>query len=153
MRAKALNARRQKVGAVCLIAIGFVLLGFAAFQAMRISSFIQNARSAAGTVTALKAERGMESSFTYAPVFSFHTADGKVISITSKASSNPPSFKVGDNVRVLYPPGNPAGAKIDSPFQLWGLPILLGCTGILLFVIAAAVFFVLRILMRNSIAF
>jgi len=150
------NPQSLKVGALCLLLGGFVLLGVAGFLTFRVSSFIGRSRPATGIVTALSSVESRDSNsnpqLTYAPVFSFETAGGRTYTITSRSSSNPPAFEVGEAVNVLYDPADPDGARIDSFWQLWGVPVLLGSMGTFFFAIAAAFTFTLRHLMRRSVA-
>ena len=46
-------------------------------------------------------------------------------------SSNPPRFKVGQDINVLYEPGNPNKAYINNWMSLYFLPALLGGLGVL----------------------
>jgi hypothetical protein len=123
--------------------VGFVLLCVAGFLTWRTSRFTERAQSTTGTVTALVPDHNSNGKTTYAPVFSFKAADGKTYSITSSASNNPPAFNVNDDVTVLYDPSNPSGARIDSTFQLWGAPMILGSVGA--FMVAMASVFTLTL--------
>lgn len=66
----------------------------------------------------------------YAPTFTFKAIDGRDYSVTSDVASNPPSFEVGEEVRIVYIKSNPGSAKIDSFWQLWLVETVLGFLGI-----------------------
>jgi len=57
------------------------------------------------------------------PVVEFRTANEEVTRFEGGAGSNPPSYRVGDTVRVLYDPQTPQSALIDS-WELWLLPVI-----------------------------
>jgi hypothetical protein len=73
---------------------------------------------------------GATSYESYAPVFSFKVAGGRTYTVTSKISSSPADFSVGDPVRVRYDPANPEDARIHTFFQTWGGAITFGVIGI-----------------------
>lgn len=56
---------------------------------------------------------------TWRPVFSL-PVEGKVYLIRSSSSSNPPAYKVGEKVEMLYPAANPTEAVTNT---FWGLYI------------------------------
>ena len=65
-----------------------------------------------------------EGDTTYRAVFRFSDADGKQHTVTSSMNMKPAGHRVGDRVAVLYPPGNPEGARIDSFWELWFTPTI-----------------------------
>lgn len=66
----------------------------------------------------------------YAPVFNFVVPHGRTYTIASYTGSNPPDFKIGKRVNVLYEKGNPENAKINSVGQLWLIEIVFGIMGL-----------------------
>ena len=70
-------------------------------------------------------------SLSFAPVFSFATANGQTYTITSTVSSNPPEFSVGQHVKVLYKEGDPRVARLESFRQLWTMGIVLSSLGLI----------------------
>jgi hypothetical protein len=55
-----------------------------------------------------------EDGSTYFPVVRFVAPDGQVVRFESGIGSNPPDYRVGDPVRVLYDPSNPRTARLDT---------------------------------------
>jgi hypothetical protein len=113
-----------------IVGIGLLLGSLFVYQNTR--SFLAQAVEANGTVIGLEHSRSSStsssgSSSTYRPVVEFTTAAGKRIEFTSSVGSNPPSYREGEPVTVLYLAAEPYRAKIKSFFSLWfGLIILLG---------------------------
>lgn len=66
----------------------------------------------------------------YTPDFQYTAKSGMVYSTISNFSSNPPEYTVGQSIPVLYEPGHPETAMLDSFGALWFLPVLFGCFGI-----------------------
>ena len=56
---------------------------------------------------------------------------GDPYQITGNTWSSPLAYAVGDQVQVLYPPGEPRAARIYSWFDFWFIPALLGGVGLL----------------------
>jgi hypothetical protein len=103
-------------------------------------SFLAHAVRAEGTVVALQPRYSSNTSSsgatpsdsnrsaTFAPVIRFKHGD-QVIDFTGSTSSNPPSYRVGETVPVLYVESAPFGARIDSFFAVWGGALILGSLG------------------------
>jgi hypothetical protein len=73
---------------------------------------------------------GSDGGGSYYPVIEFRTVRNEAVVFRGSVGSNPPSFRRGEQVRVLYDPTTPEIAKIDSFFQLWFLPLVLGVMGL-----------------------
>jgi hypothetical protein len=56
------------------------------------------------------------------PIIQFMTPDGRRWEFEEDWGSDPPAFKLEQKVNVLYDPGNPRNAFIDSFISLWILP-------------------------------
>lgn len=154
MRAIRRNDPSILVGIVFSI-VGLGALALAVRLGMDTRSFIAGAAKADGTVIDLVASGSGDSSPTYRPTVRFTAADGKEITFTSSTGSSPPSHREGDTVRVLYEPGLPQHAEIDSFFDLWLAPLIAGIFGVVFPLVGLAVLaFPLRgaILRRRLIA-
>jgi Protein of unknown function (DUF3592) len=96
--------------------------------------FLDSAASTPGTVIdniwreSNSSEGG--SSWSAYPQVRFYQPNGEIILFTSRSGTNPPSFQINQRVTVLYDPGDPQHAYIQSFGQLWMLPILLGAMGV-----------------------
>src|SRR5688572_10745375 len=92
------------------VGVGMLLGSFFIFS--NTSSFIKRAVEAEGKVIGLERFRSSSSSSTtYRPEVEFSTATGKRIQFTSSVGSSPPSYSVGEAVRVLYNPADPQSAR------------------------------------------
>lgn len=86
---------------------------------------------------------------TWRPVFSL-SAEGKEYSIRSSSSSNPPAYRIGEQVEMLYPAENPAAAVTNTFSGLYILPcVVLGMAG-MESVLALAFFLTSLYLRRRS---
>jgi hypothetical protein len=75
----------------------------------------------------------------YAPVFEFVTPEGKVHRVEGDASS-PPSYKVGDEVSVLFDPADPGGARVETFAGQWLGVLLAGLGGAITLAVAGLIF-------------
>lgn len=73
-------------------------------------------------------ESGSGGSDTYCPIVRF-AVDGREIEFVGKVCSSPPSNDVGDPVVVLYRPGEPDDARLDSFAERWLAILVLGGMG------------------------
>lgn len=81
---------------------------------------------AEGTVIDLVYRSSDDGGGTYAPVVEFRDQDGNRQLYRSSSGSNPPSYDRGETVEVIYMPGTPERAMIDSFSDRWMVPLILG---------------------------
>jgi len=120
--------------------VGFILAALALFFWLRTRAFLGNAQKAQGTVLRMVYSSDSEGSGGYSPEYTFRTMSGQVIEVTDRMSSNPPQFKEGQIIDVLYDPENPNRARINKWFNLYFAPMLLGFLGLVFGGIGIAVF-------------
>ncbi len=106
-----------------LVLVGVALQGAAAYFYLRTRQFLRTASTTTGTIDQLIPETSSDSegglSTNYFPLFHFRTSDAREIQVRSKAGNNPPAFRVGQSVQVLYDLADPQSAQINSFGQLW----------------------------------
>jgi len=110
--------------------VGLLLTALALFFWLRTRAFLGTAQKAQGTVIQMVYSSDSEGGGGYSPVYTFRTMNGQVVEVTDRMSSNPPQFKEGQIIDVLYDPDNPNKARINKWFNLYFVPILLGFLGL-----------------------
>ena len=91
-----------------------------------ISDFINKATPAQGVVVR-NTGGGFDSH--YYPVIKYKALDGKEYEFVSTDGSNPPEYKAGEKVDLLYLEGEPDSVRINSWFSLRGLSIIFSAFG------------------------
>jgi hypothetical protein len=121
--------------------LGSLMVLIGVFLFIRTRSFIGKAQEVKGIVIQMVYSQGSDDGGGYAPVYQFKTLEGQDIVIHDGLSSNPPRFKVGQEIQVLYDPGNPHKARIKKWMNLYfvsvllgGMGLIFGCVGIGLYV-------------------
>ena len=131
--------------------IGAGMLIGAFFLYTSTSTFLKTSITAEGEVIDLLTSRSSRSSsnssysgtsITYKPLVEFIDKEGKLYEFTTNSSSNPPSYAIGERVKVLYNPKSPHDAKIQGFFSLWGAALLVGGLGLVFFIIGGSMFIV-----------
>ncbi len=117
--------------AIVFCFVGFLLPALALFFWLRTRAFLGTAEKAQGTVIRMVYTRDSDGGGGYSPVYSFRTISGQTIEIHDNMSSNPPQFKEGQIIDVLYDPQNPNKARINKWFNLYFVPLLLGFLGLI----------------------
>jgi Protein of unknown function (DUF3592) len=122
----------------------FLLVGVAGlvggiFTLVRTRSFLASAREAQARVVGMKERIGTERQVAYYPVLRYQTHQGSVKEIVSSVGSNPPRYKEGDSVVILYDPAKPESARIHTFFNVWGVPLILGGMGFLFLIVSGIV--------------
>jgi hypothetical protein len=134
---------KQSRWAVPIVAVfAVILFAVAIYQGKRTAHLEANGLRAEGQVASLKLESssGSHGSATYYPVVRFRTETKALVEFKDSVGSNPPSYRVGDKVTVLYLADDPRReAIIDrGPFWNWAIPgfLLLGALLLLGFLLA-----------------
>jgi len=118
------------------VGLAFLLVGAIFYQNTR--AFLAQSKTTTGIVTDLV--RGYSRS--YRLVVRFETPEGDVITFQSNVGSNPPSYRIGEEVKVRYLLEDPHRARIDSFLQLWFLSVLLGGMGFVFGSVGGAMFLI-----------
>ena len=142
MEAEAGRASRDKIFRILgnvFVSIAVLLVAVCAGTIWYCQSFAARALRAEGTVVDLahrtsttKVVERRPSSVTYSsstvshPVVWYRTAQGLEIQFTSTWGNQPPLYRKGDRVIVLYDPGSPEAAGIENFVSLWGAPLFIG---------------------------
>ena len=100
-----------------------------------------------GTVIDLIPQSDADGNINYSARFRFKANDGRVYIATAGVATNPPSFEIGEDVRVRYLPTDPMSAKLSYFWQLWFETVLCAGLGVLF---TGAGYFLLRRERRSS---
>lgn len=116
--------------------IGLVCIGIGGYVGYGVWFLETHGVSVEGKVTGIETNTDSDGGTTYSPVVTFQTLQDRKITFTSNYGSNPPSYKVGDQVDVLYDPNDPKdNAMIDAGLWNWLLPSILALVGGFMFLI------------------
>jgi hypothetical protein len=117
------------IGVVCLLAaVGFAVAAL---------NFAAGAVHAEGTVVRLVATDNKGSK---APLVRYEV-EGTTYEFQSSISSTTPGYAVGQKVPVMYRPENPGAGQIDSFFERWLMPIVLGVFGLVFTLVGCGMLF------------
>jgi len=128
-----MNISKFVFGLFAVIGLGASIAAWLMFESRQ--AFLATAQPAEGTVVELDLVRsssgsGSGSSYSYYPIVRFRTAGGEEIQFRGRVGSNPPSYRRGERIGVLYDPQTPELAEIDGFFSLWGGVLILGLIGL-----------------------
>jgi len=122
------KASRVAIPVLLLAGAGLLLLGNHLHT--RTEAFLGAAVPGAGVVVGLE-DNDSGDTTTYAPVVEFDH-DGRTYRFKDSIGSNPPSYRRGEGVAVLYVPSDPTNARIDRGRWNRAVPIFVGGFGVLL---------------------
>ncbi len=103
--------------------IGLAVLASGIFSVLKIRRQIADSVKATGTVINFGRKTG-KSGYVYCPQVAFADANGNRIEFQSEFGTQPPSYTIGQQVRVVYQKSDSRQAEIDSLATLWLAP---GC--------------------------
>lgn len=125
--------KSRQIVTLFLLVFGTIFVAIGLATCCESYWFVRHSVSAQGNVIELRLVTQTDSdgqeSTGYAPVFTFIAQNGNPYTAISRSNSNPPQYKVGDSITVLYEPDNPSRARIDSFLDLWFLPVIFGGIG------------------------
>jgi hypothetical protein len=122
------------------VALGAIIVYIAASSLVRMRRFVAAASYAYGEVVALEERGGPRAGTrtgTYAPVIRFVPTGGRPVEFTDEVSSNPPGYRVGEQVIVLYRAADPTDARLSAPFRLYGHDLIFTAGGLIFLLIGA----------------
>lgn len=96
-----------------MILSGFVPFSIGLYSFLSNRTFVARAVMTQAVVTRIHREGSMVSSSGY-PVFRFTDRQGRTHEVRSGVGSDPPDYRVGDRIAVLYDPDDPQTARVDS---------------------------------------
>jgi hypothetical protein len=132
------------------IGIGALLLAGAFFAVMSSRSLLREGIRTTGNVIDFVESQAEDGQPMYAPVFSFLDEQGVEHQIRSNVSSSSYAYMKGQAVDVIYRPGDPQRAEIQSTFGLWGLAAILGFVGIFFLVFGIGTNFITRKILSST---
>lgn len=121
------------------LVVGVALLVGCFFTAARTRRFLANAQEAQAEVVALQQRLGSGNERSYYPVLRYRTQGGATQEVVSNVGSNPPRYKEGDSVAVLYDPAQPDNMRIHTAFNVWAFPMILAGIGVIFLVVGAGI--------------
>ncbi|HSN91029.1 MAG TPA: DUF3592 domain-containing protein [Anaeromyxobacteraceae bacterium] len=113
-----------QVGALFLL-VGLAGVGGAGWWAFTVHDFTSRAAVTSGTVVEVR-RSGRSRRSAYRPVVRFHLPSGQPVVFRESTGSNPPSYRVGEQVEVRYDPARPSDARAGSLRNLWAWPFFVG---------------------------
>jgi hypothetical protein len=128
------QARQNRRAAPIVGIFAVVLFAVGIYQSIKIARLEATGLRAQGEVIRLKSESSDHGSYSYYPIVRFRTENNTRVEFKDSVGSNPPSYRVGDTVAVLYLADNPSQeATIDRGlFWNWFFPALLFAGAVLL---------------------
>jgi Protein of unknown function (DUF3592) len=131
-----------KLAVPVLVLLAVILACAGTYQSMKLSRLEATGLRAPGEVVRL--QRDSSGDEVYYAVVRFRTEKKRPIEFKDSMGSNPPSYRRGDKVTVLYLADNPREAMIDRGFWWnWAMPALL-------FLGAALMIGLLVLMLRNG---
>jgi hypothetical protein len=124
--------RAQKRIARLIAILGALFLSIATWQAVETIAELQRGLTARGTVVGLE-KTGQGKRRHDFPRVEFRDRAGKTHQFTDWDSE---FYDVGNVVNVVYDPSRPTYASIDSPYENWKLPVVLGSLGAMFLLIS-----------------
>ena len=121
------GANRLYIGCATIFAnlffMAFCLWGvYAAYVSWQLQT---NGKTTTGIVVRLNEQSdGDGGCCTYVPIVEFEV-DGRTYSFEGGTASDPPAYRLNEEVTVLYDPADPNTAQINKFFERWLMPIIL----------------------------
>lgn len=117
--------------------IGLLFAGIGAIVAVSSALFLGRATRVEGSVVDYQVEQNAitflradgETGILYYPVVEYPTTRGGRSTVVGRTGRTSRQYAIGASVPVLVDPDDPAQARLDSTFGVWGSSIVLGGLG------------------------
>lgn len=129
----------NQIAVIVLFVLGLALLVAGGISTQRQVTFLRDVVKVPGMVQSLRVSTDSDGDDRYAPVVVFATKEGQPRTYFDPRYTRPSAYRVGEDVEILYTPGNPDSARINSFWSLWLNSIAFGVTG-LVFCVLGIVF-------------
>jgi Protein of unknown function (DUF3592) len=117
--------------------VGIGLLALAVHQSRTLLRLESSGMRAAGMVSGFSTTRS-SSGVSYYPVVTYTDAAGRSIVFQDHTGTNPPLYRTGERITVLYLPSESGSAIIDRGLWNWLPPVLLYLLGAALIALSLA---------------
>jgi hypothetical protein len=101
------------------VASAFLTSAITLYLAYDYVTFPRHVVRVPGTVVELRRDDDA-----YYPIVKFVTSEGEEITLVANWGANPSPYGLGEQVTVMYPPGDPRSGRVDS-FAWYGIPLLI----------------------------
>lgn len=108
---------------VLFLIIGLCLLGYGVLKIFNRRRQAAQSRQTMGVVKSLIEREGDEGSLWH-PQVEFQTAEGARAHFVSELGTQRAFYSVGQQVKIIYNPRNPAQAEINSFWALYFVPVI-----------------------------
>jgi hypothetical protein len=117
----------RRLGLFALLPIGLLVLIAAAWTVWSTKAWLARCVEVQGSVIEMVRMRDSENTgYVFSPRVRFATTEGRTIEFQSGLRTNPPAYKAGQTVQVLYDPDVPEYAVIRGFLSLWLMTVILG---------------------------
>jgi hypothetical protein len=127
-----------RIGKFVLLPIGLLFLLGAAYSVWSTKTWLALAVEAEGSVIEMVRVRDNDSGYMFTPLVRFRSRDGETVEFQSTLRTNPPAYRTGQSVTVLYQPEDPGSATIRGFLSLWLTPLVLSLIGTVFLLIGTA---------------
>jgi hypothetical protein len=121
------QARNSRLMVPLLVVFAVILFVVGSFQSVRLSRLQSVGLRAQGEVVRLKEEASSGGHYSYYPIVRVHVSKNAYFEFRDSVGSNPPLYRRGDQVAVLYLADDPQhSAMIDRGiYWNWAIPVVI----------------------------
>lgn len=131
-----------------VLIVSTLLLAASAVTALRTWELHSRGAPTTGRVVALEKQFWVSARgpwVYYAPRVRFRTEEGQQHEFASSSSDNPPAWRLGDNIPVIYLRQQPDRAEVGLFWSLWERPFVWSLTGAALLLVGLFMLYVVKV--------
>lgn len=112
---------------ILLIGIPFAIVSV--FVLKDTINLLSNSHKTIGKIIGIEEERRRNGGYMYSPVIKYKSVTGDEYVYRSTTKTGYTSYKIGQQIELIYDKSNPQNARVNSFLDIWFLTIIMGVGG------------------------
>ncbi len=112
-----------------ILVIGIPFAVVSIFELKNTLNLLSNSHKTLGKIVGIEEERRRNSGDMYSPVIKYKSISGDEYVYHSSTKTGYTSYKIGQEIELIYDKNNPQNARVNSFLDIWFLTIIMGVGG------------------------
>ena len=112
-----------------ILVVGIPFAIVSVFEFKNTLNLLSNSRKTFGRIIDIEEEKRRNGGYMYSPVIKYKSVTGDEYIYDSNTKTGYTSYKIGQEIELIYDKNNPQNARVNSFLDIWFLTIIMGVGG------------------------